>query len=264
VREPPHAGSAASLLAESAAPDSGPPRLALTAWRDRFDLAAGITTRGPAGAYSLGRWDGAAPTGAAFARWDELRGAAGPGFAAVVIGHQVHGAAVRWQAEGFEGWLTADGYDGHATGATGVLLAVSVADCVPVYLADRRGRAHGLLHAGWRGTAAGVLEAAVGELSTRAAVSTSDIVMHCGVAICGSCYEVGPEVIINVTGRAVSGPELLDLRAELAGRAARLGVGEVTTSPHCTAHHADLFHSHRASRGRAGRMIAYLGRPGRA
>jgi hypothetical protein len=181
-----------------------------------------------------------------------------------VAGRQIHGAVVRWQEGAFDGWLLADGVDGHATGAAGVLLAVSVADCIPVYLADRRRRAHGLLHAGWRGTAAGVLEAAIAQFSTRAAISTSDIVIHCGVGICGACYEVGPEVILNVTGRAAAAAERLDLRAELTRRAARLGVADMTVSPHCTAHESPRFHSHRASGGRAGRMVAYLGRPARA
>jgi copper oxidase (laccase) domain-containing protein len=142
-----------------------------------------------------------------------------------------------------------------------VLLAVSVADCVPVYLTAPAAGAIALLHAGWRGTAAGILEAGIEVLERHAAVSRSDIVMHCGVSICGSCYEVGPEVILNVTGRSVDNPERLDLRAELARRAERAGVTEVTISPHCAAHDGGRFHSHRASGGRAGRMIAYLGRP---
>ena len=236
------------------------PRLELSAWKDRFGLTAGITTRGPAGDYSLGLWSGTEPVGRALERWSEFRRAFRPGFTGLVLGRQVHGHDVRWHGAGGQGWILLDDCDGHATREAGLLLAVSVADCVPVYLAAPVAGAVALLHAGWRGTAAGILEAGIATLERHAAVSRSAIVIHCGVGICGDCYEVGPEVILNVTGRRVDKPERLDLRAELAKRAERAGVSEVTISPFCTAHDSDRFHSHRASRGAGGRMIAYLGR----
>jgi hypothetical protein len=86
--------------------------------------------------------------------------------------------------------------------------------------------------------------------------------MHCGVGICGPCYEVGDEV-----SRAVLGPEAspgkrrLDLRAVLARQAESLGLGEISVSPLCTSCHRDRFFSHRASGGTDGRMLAYLGIP---
>ena len=105
---------------------------------------------------------------------------------------QVHRPEVRWHGDP-GGWLLIEGVDGHATDAPGVLLTVTIADCVPVYLADPVGRRVALLHAGWRGLAAGILEAGVGLLSSRGS-SAADILMHCGVSICGNCYEVGSEV----------------------------------------------------------------------
>ena len=57
------------------------------------------------------------------------------------------------------------------------------------------------------------------------------------------------------------GPWTVDLRERLADQAARLGIGEVTASTWCSAHHRPLFYSHRASRGTDGRMVAYLGIP---
>lgn len=235
------------------------PRLELRDWKDRFGLTAGITTRGPSGDYSLALWSGTEPVGQAMERWGTFRRAFAPGFTALVLGRQVHGARVRWQGAGGEGWILLDGCDGHATRETGVLLAVSVADCVPVYLSDSASGAVALLHAGWRGTAAGILEAGIAILKAHGAM-LANIVMHCGVSICGTCYEVGPEVVLEVTGSRVEKSEQLDLRAELARRARVVGVGAVTISPFCAAHDADRFHSHRASGGRGGRMIAYLGR----
>jgi copper oxidase (laccase) domain-containing protein len=86
--------------------------------------------------------------------------------------------------------------------------------------------------------------------------------MHAGVAISGPCYEVGAEVMAGV-GQPASGPGPwhLDLRAVLAQQAARLGIGTVSCSRHCTSRENELFFSHRASGGHDGRMVAYLGMP---
>ena len=58
------------------------------------------------------------------------------------------------------------------------------------------------------------------------------------------------------------GPWHLDLRQVLVTQAAALGVRRVTVSTRCSAHERPTFHSHRASRGADGRMVAYLGVPG--
>src|SRR5207244_772995 len=87
-----------------------------------------------------------------------------------------------------------------------------------------------------------------------------EIVMHCGVGICGACYEVGSEVLEQLTpGGATAATGHVDLRAVLVRHAAELGVREVSVSPWCSAHDRAHFFSHRASGGRDGRMIAYLG-----
>ena len=249
-----------SAREEPVAASDAVPRIELSAWKDRFGLTAGITTRGPHRDYSLSVWSGTEPVGQAMERWREFRRVFAPGFSTLVLGRQIHGREVRWQGPAAERWILLDGCDGHATREAGVLLAVSVADCVPVYLTEAQTGAIALLHAGWRGTAAGILEVAIALLERRAAIATLDIIMHCGVSICGACYEVGPEVVLALTGRRVDKSERLDLRAELGRRAREAGVREVTISPLCAAHDADWFHSHRASGGRAGRMIAYLGR----
>src|SRR5437763_910729 len=140
----------------------------------------------------------------------------------------------------------------------GVLLTVTVADCIPVYLTVPQKGAIALVHAGWRGTADGVLEQCVELLKWRGFAKATDIVMHCGVGICGSCYEVGSEVAQRF---GMSGTVMLDLRATLARQARALGINEITISPWCSAEGRDRFYSHRASSGRDGRMVAYLGRP---
>ncbi|HEU5171437.1 MAG TPA: polyphenol oxidase family protein [Gemmatimonadales bacterium] len=242
-------------------PVSGPvPRYEVPAWRERYGLVAGITARGDAAGpgFDLGLWTGE-PVREVMGRWREFRQSL-PGFTAFVMGHQAHGTELAWHGPG-RGWTVLDGVDGHLTTEPGTLLLVTVADCVPVYLAVP-GRAAALLHAGWRGAAAGILERGVRALAQHAKASVSDIVMHCGVGICGSCYEVGSEVLTRCGLPAPgSGPWHLDLRGQLRERAAALGVHRVTVSAWCSAHDRPHFYSHRGSRGRDGRMVAYLGVP---
>ena len=159
------------------------------------------------------------------------------------------------------GWIHVEGVDGWVTTSPGVLLTVTVADCVPVYLAVP-GKGVALLHAGWRGTAAGILGRGVERLLAATGASAADASMHCGIAICGECYEVGSEVMTDCGHSADGpGPWHLDLRHTLAEQAARLGIRRVSISSHCSAHDRSSFYSHRASRGTDGRMVAYLGMP---
>lgn len=247
VREVPH-------------PEPAVPRLEVPGWRARFGVVAGITTRGtPEAPYDL-NLSGAAPVGEALARWAAFRHAE-EGFPLTVLGRQVHGTEVAWH-EGGAGWLLLDGVDGHATEAKGVLLAVTVADCTPVYLADPGTGALALLHAGWRGASARILERGVRLLAGRSGSQPANIVMHCGASICDACYEVGSEVFAAFGQAAPAGGKgPIDVRADLVAQAQALGIGEISVSEWCSAHDGGLFHSHRRSGGRDGRMVAYLGRP---
>jgi len=179
-------------------------------------------------------------------------------FTAIALGNQVHGTEVM-SLEGGRGWTYVDEIDGWITTTPGTLLAVTVADCIPVYLLiPKRGVC--LLHAGWRGTAAGILERGTAGFLEATGAPVSAVIMHCGVGICGDCYEVGREVMTSCGLSAPGpGPWLLDLRDHLMERAAALGLTQVTSSAWCSAHHGADFYSHRASKGRDGRMVAYLG-----
>ncbi len=242
-------------------PLPGPvPRYEIPGWRERFGVVAGITVRGSsAGGFDLGLWT-RQPVEEVMGRWRTFRNAE-PGFGAFVMAHQVHGAEVAWHA-GAQGWTILDGLDGHLTSDAGTMLLVTVADCIPIYLVAPARRVVGLLHAGWRGTTAGILRRGIERLTGECHIRAADIVMHCGVGICGSCYEVGSEVM-DGCGMAHSGagPWRLDLRARLADEAQQMGLREVTVSTWCTAQDSDAFFSHRASRGADGRMVAYLGYP---
>jgi hypothetical protein len=248
----------ATPLSETRIPDPPAPRYELEGWRRDFGVVAGVTGRERS--FALRQRDGGEPGPVDPAAWDDLLEVLGPGFAAAAAGQQVHGAALATHREPTGRLAILPGVDGHVTNRPGLLLGVTLADCVPVYVVHPVSGTMALLHAGWRGTAAGILEGGIEAVCKVAAAPPQELIMHCGVGICGVCYQVGSEVLRAITGRG-DRPGRLDLRRELAGRAGALGVARITTSLWCTAHDRDRFCSHRASGGADGRMVAYLGRP---
>ncbi|MDJ0766736.1 MAG: polyphenol oxidase family protein [Myxococcota bacterium] len=254
--EKPEVGTIVEQLVDTC-PDI--PKFELAEWWRDFGVVAGIT--GAGGGFDLGLW-GNQPSGVAMNRWYRLMESFDPPFVGSVVSHQHHGNSIAYSGQFGGGLLVRYGYDGHITAESGILLTVVVADCVPVYLYETRTRAMALLHAGWRGTAAKILARGVEELNSRWQCRVEDIVMHCGVCICGDCYEVGPEVVEQLTGRAGDGPEKIDLRTILVNQALELGIERTTVSTGCTAcDETGRFHSYRASGGSTGRMVAYLGMP---
>lgn len=236
------------------------PRYEVPGWCERYGVVAGITGRGEATGhgYDFGLWSDS-PVGETMSRWRAFRRAV-PGFSAMALGNQVHGVEVMSLDAGV-GWIQVEGIDGWTTAAPGILLTVTVADCVPVYLVVP-GRAVALLHAGWRGTAGGILSRGVSRLAGATGTAPDQIVMHCGVGICGDCYEVGAEVMAGCGApHEGPGPFHLDLRDRLADEGKAIGIGAITTSEWCSSHDSDRFYSHRRSRGSDGRMVAYVGMP---
>ena len=198
------------------------------------------------------------PAGAVMKRWESL--AEDTGFGSVVHARQVHGCAVTLHEATPPGLLLVPPCDGHATRRAGTLLAVSVADCVPVFVVAPRARAVMLLHAGWRGVAGGILEAGFAMLERDFGTHAREAHMHMGPAICGRCYEVGREVHEALgLPRPASPGEPVDLRRVLADRALAAGAdpAHLTTSTFCTRCADAPFFSHRG--GDAGRQIAVLG-----
>ena len=132
-------------------------------------------------------------------------------------------------------------------------MAVTLADCVPVFIAHPDGVGI-LLHSGWKGTAAGILACGFEALDSLGR-DVTEAHVHFGPAICGKCYEVGPDVYAAVTGEEVGSPTPLDLRAVMAEQARRAGA-TVTVSEWCTRCHNERFFSHRA--GDEGRQLGVL------
>jgi len=140
--------------------------------------------------------------------------------------------------------------DALVTDVPGVALAVLVADCVPVLLADGQAGIVGAAHAGREGVrrhvATRTVEAMVGLGADRQRL---DVLL--GPAICGRCYEVSQNLVDEFetaapggASRTATGAPALDLRAALTDELGRLGVGRVVSDPRCTAEDPALY-SHR-------------------
>jgi len=235
------------------------PLYMVTDWADRFPwLYAGITHAGASPDPFDLRLFGEPASRLASTRWNHLLEASA--FETIVYARQVHETRIVVHDGGGSGLREAAGAaDGHATAESGVLLAVTVADCVPVYLLDAEARAVALLHAGWRGTAAGILPRGVALLSQRWGTDPGGLLVHLGPAICGECYEVGPEVFEALGLKAPSAPAPVDVRAALARQARTAGVpaDRITVSDVCTLCGSSNLFSHRA--GRSERQVAVMG-----
>ena len=221
-------------------------------------LVQGTTTRGEADqALDFGVFSDGSAGETVVRHWDDLL--ATTGMKRVVHARQVHGREVTVHGAGPEGLGLVEECDGHVTGEPAVLLAVTTADCVPVFVVDARRRVVGLVHAGWRGTAAGVVEQALALLTGDLGSSLQDLHIHLGPAICGSCYEVGPEVFEALRQTVPPRPTPIDLRVVLAGRAARSGVptAQLSVSEHCTRCTGSGLFSHRG--GDRARQVGFLG-----
>ena len=224
----------------------------------------------------------------------------------LVLLHQVHSAAIHrvfgviggqrgpeWARLGKNKALETAG-DGLITSAAGVLLGVGVADCFPVIVADRKRRAVGVFHAGWRGTVQRIVEKGVGEMRRQFGCDPEDLVAAIGPGIGACCYEIGEEVEDEFDSQFAYSKELFEdvfdswsLKTKypmlfLNQRAP--GHGEPAMSRHldlvkanwcqlldagvpaeniesmnlCTACHTELFFSYRKERV-TGRMLAVVG-----
>jgi YfiH family protein len=222
---------------------------ALPGARAAFSARLGGNSAAPFESLNLGRL-----TGDPAVRENRLRLAAALGVdpARVRGARQVHGATVVSHDEPDEG----SGYldpgpntpdaDGHVTTVPGNVPMVLVADCLPVALAGKG--SVGMIHCGWRGLAAGIVERGVdAAAATHAAIGP-------GIGPC--CYEVGEEVLaaFEPLGPGLADGAMLDLRAVAARLLERAGVERIEVSEMCTSCNPDLFFSYRRDGDPTGRQ----------
>jgi len=173
---------------------------------------------------------------------------------------QVHSGIVRdiddtsAANEPFEG-------DASVTSLRGVILGVQTADCAPILIADSEGRAVAAIHAGWRGTAARIVEVAVARFIEKFKVAAADLVAAIGPHIGVCCYEVGPEVVEAIADPSAFQGRHLNLAAANRNQliTAGLSADRIETSSLCTACREDLFYSYRREGDKTGRMLSVIG-----
>lgn len=162
----------------------------------------------------------------------------------------------------------AEGYDALISDSPGVVLAVTVADCVPVLIFDVRNKAVAAVHAGWRGTVAGLAGKTLAAMSAAFGTRGEDCRAYVGTCIDECSFEVGEEVALHFPDEfkqvsALTGKYYVDLKKANAAQLRRAGLSDaqIGISPYCTVRdNADYF-SHRAEKGTTGRMMAVIGLP---
>lgn len=184
------------------------------------------------------------------------------GVGQVVFMRQVHGTDTRYVTEPF----IDDGpeLDAVCTDRPGLALAVLVADCVPVLIADPQAGLIGAAHSGRAGTAAGVVPMLLETMCTRGG-RPSRMVAVVGPAACAGCYEVSEELRDEVAdvrpetyATTRKGTPGLDLRAGVSAQLASFDVGEVRHDDRCTIESPELY-SYRRDRT-TGRFAGYIWR----
>jgi YfiH family protein len=151
-------------------------------------------------------------------------------------------------ADRFEG-----GWDALVTDQPGVMVVVRTADCVPVLVYDRRRKAVAAIHAGWRGTLAGIIPKTIELMATRFAIQTSDLRVSIGPSAGPCCYEVDHAVLEPLRRGRPDWPSLLrhdrgikarlDLKALVRRQTEETGIPEqqITVVNVCTICHPALF-----------------------
>lgn len=229
--------------------------------RALFTSRRGGVSEGPFESLNVGRWTDDDP-GRVSTNRDRVAALVGVSRERLALGRQVHGATVRRLAEPPNPGAERAPADGQATSARGVAALVLVADCLPVAVAGEGAVA--MLHVGWRGLGAGVVEEGVDALRALGAIGRLEAAIGPGAG--GCCYEVGSEVLEQfgpypaAVVRHDAGGRL-DLKAIASARLLAAGVDAVHDSGLCTlCSDPRLFFSHRRDHGRTGRQAGVVRR----
>lgn len=168
---------------------------------------------------------------------------------------QIHSSAV---LVGQNPGCAGDG-DALVTNAVDLPVSIRTADCFPILLADPETRAVAAIHAGWRGTAARIVQAALARMKAEFGTDSRNIRAAIGPGIGKCCYEVGEEVARQF---GMTGAGKLDLAVENANQLIEAGVeaNHIESVGGCTFCNAAKFFSWRRDREQAGRMISFIRR----
>jgi len=173
---------------------------------------------------------------------------------------QVHGSTVRI----IDAPRHEPSCDGLVTTTPGLLLAIAVADCAAVLLADPVHGVAGACHAGWRGAVRGIAENTVSAMVEHGAVPTHTRA-YIGPCLSQEAFEVGPEVAERFDSAVVARPDgadrpHVDLKASVRRQLEDIGLPSdaIEVSNRCTLQDPDHFFSYRAADGPTGRMFGAI------
>lgn len=237
------------------------PSLTARGFAHGFTTRVGGVSDGPFASLNLG---GAVGDDPARVRENHRRLARSVGYERLHQTHQVHGGAVHVPAPDV---APADTFrveaDALVATAPGMAVAIRVADCVPVLLADPATGRVAAAHAGWRGVVKGVVGAALDALETP---HPGAVIAAIGPSIGPCCFEVGDEVAAEIAAstapdvvlpRAGEKPRV-DLWRAVERQLRARGVGDVTTLGRCTVCEPGAFFSFRRDGARSGRMVGVI------
>ncbi len=180
----------------------------------------------------------------------------------VASAHQVHGTEILHATE--PGRFS--GYDALITNQPGLLLAVTVADCVPILVYDAANQAVAAVHAGWRGTVGQIVGKTLRAMQTRFGTNLAHCQAYVGTCIDETSFEVGPEVArqfgADFKRRVSTGDKwFVDLKAANARQLTDFGMpaAQISISPYSTVLDNTDYFSHRHQHGQTGRMLAVIG-----
>ncbi len=176
--------------------------------------------------------------------------------------YQVHGEQVQLVQEPGG----ASGFDALITHVPGILLAVSIADCTPILVYDAANQVIAAVHAGWKGTVAGLLGKTLRLMRDGFGTEGTDCFAYIGTCIDECSFEVGAEVAVAFDAAykrfdAEKGKYFVDLKQANAQQLRDFGVpaAQMEISPYDTLRDHQDFFSHRADKGITGRMNAVIG-----
>ena len=176
--------------------------------------------------------------------------------------YQVHGTEILYATEAGR----YEGYDALITNKPGLLVGVTVADCVPILIYDARQKAVAAVHAGWRGTAGKIVSRTLTRMQDQFGTRATDCFAYIGTCIDECSFEVGPEVAEQFEaafkrGDANTGKSFIDLKKANAHLLIDFGVPEkqVETSSFSTVIDNRDYFSYRVENGTTGRMLAVIG-----
>lgn len=159
--------------------------------------------------------------------------------------------------------------DAVITSMNGLILGVLVADCVPILIYDPESKVIAAIHAGWKGTALGILKKTLTLIKKEFNTSLSKTIISIGPSIRWCCYEVGIDVLQEIereTGNINeyskekgNGKYCLDLAISNQIQASLLGVRDVWISEECTYCNPERFYSYRYYKGITGRQGGFIG-----